>query len=859
LARRFLALGVVLATLFTGAIARAALTGRRISAAAITTDPVIVAGGDIACDPADGSFHGGTGTSDKCQQLATSKLLTGAAAGLPLRDNQYYCASSAAFLQSYDVSWGSYKSITHPVVGNHEYLTSGGSGPSTGCDSTNAGAAGYFSYFGTAAGQQGQGYYSYNVGNWHLIALNSNCSSAGGCSSTSPQGKWLTADLAAHAGMCTAAYWHIPLFDTGSYASSNSQTFWNTLYAAGVDVILNGHDHNYQRFAPQTPTGAVDQTKGIREFIVGTGGANLTSYGSSSGNTEARNDSTFGVLKLTLHAGSYEWQFVPVAGKTFSDSGTKTCHASGGGDTVAPTAPTNLTATAVSSNQVGLSWTASTDDVGVAGYQVLRGGVQVATTSSTSYTDNGVAGSMTYQYSVVATDEAGNVSGPSNTVTVTTSSTVLTFAPSDDSFAEQDTPATVYGGSTHITADNSPVKRQFVRFSVSGIGSRAVQSAKLRLYCVDPSDKGGDFHASDATWSESTLTWDVQPAINPTVVSSLGSVSSGTWYEADVTPVVSADGAVSLAATSTSTNGAYYSSKEGTAGLAPQLVVTLEPPDTTPPSAPANVTATAGTSAIHVSWDASTDDVGVTGYRITRTNGATTTTLDAGTATSYDDGGVAVGTTYTYSVQAIDKAGTLSPPSNTATALIPDTTAPTQPTNLSATQGTDSRVHLTWTPASDNVGVTDYRITRTNGATTTTLDAGIGTSYDDSAVVVGTAYTYTVTAYDGAGNPSPASSSATFASADTTSPSAPSNLTGSFVSGAVHLTWGASSDNLGVTGYRITRVSGTTTITIVVGPSTSYNDGNVAASTAYTYSVQALDAAGNASAASNSVRIRTKH
>ena len=137
-------------------------------------------------------------------------------------------------------------------------------------------------------------------------------------------------------------------------------------------------------------------------------------------------------------------------------------------------------------------------------------------------------------------------------------------------------------GSTHITADNSPVKHQFVRFSVSGIGSRAVQSAKLRLYCVDPSDKGGDFHASDATWSESTLTWDVQPAINPTVVSSLGSVSSGTWYEADVTPVVSADGAVSLATTSTSTNGAYYSSKEGTAGLAPQLVVTLEPPDTTP-------------------------------------------------------------------------------------------------------------------------------------------------------------------------------------------------------------------------------------------------------------------------------------
>jgi hypothetical protein len=230
------------------------------------------------------------------------------------------------------------KSITHPVVGNHEYLTAGG----TDCTITNEGATGYFNYFGSAAGDPGKGYYSYDIGTWHIIALNSNCSNAGGCSASSPQGKWLAADLAAHSNFCTLAYWHIPRFSSGGRAASNSQSFWQTLYNYDADVILSGHDHIYERFAPQAPDGTIDTARGIREFIVGSGGANHTSITTIAANSEVRNSNTYGVLKLTLHATSYDWQFVPEAGKTFTDSGTGTCHGNVSSPAGTPTPTTYL-------------------------------------------------------------------------------------------------------------------------------------------------------------------------------------------------------------------------------------------------------------------------------------------------------------------------------------------------------------------------------------------------------------------------------------------------------------------------------------------------------------------------------------
>jgi hypothetical protein len=291
------------------------------------SDPVIAAAGDIACDPTNSGFNGGNGVSGFCHQKYTSDLLVnaGLAAVLPLGDNQYYCGGYQAFLQSYDLSWGRVKSITHPVVGNHEYLTSGG----TDCTIANEDAAGYFNYFGAAAGNPGQGYYSYDIGTWHLIALNSNCTDVGGCGSSSPQGQWLTADLAAHSNWCTLAYWHIPRFSSGSRAELNTRDLWYILYDHDADLILNGHDHIYERFAPQAPDGTADSVRGIREFIVGSGGANHTSLAGLAANSEVRNVDTYGVLKLTLHPTSYDWQFVPETGQTFTDSGTQACHGSG--------------------------------------------------------------------------------------------------------------------------------------------------------------------------------------------------------------------------------------------------------------------------------------------------------------------------------------------------------------------------------------------------------------------------------------------------------------------------------------------------------------------------------------------------
>jgi hypothetical protein len=288
------------------------------------TDPVVAAAGDIACDPASDNFNGGAGTATACKQGATAQLIEslGVTGVLALGDTQYYCGGYSAFLQSYDRSWGAFKARTHPTVGNHEYLTSGG----TDCNAGNAGANGYFTYFGASAGARGQGYYSFDLGTWHLIALNSNCSDAGGCTAGSPQGLWLAADLATHQNMCTLAFWHIPLFSSGGLAQSGTRPLWQLLYDHNADLILSGHDHIYERFAPQTASGALDQQRGIREFIVGTGGANHSSITGNAANSEVRDALTFGVLKLTLHPTSYEWSFVPTAGGTFTDSGTTPCH-----------------------------------------------------------------------------------------------------------------------------------------------------------------------------------------------------------------------------------------------------------------------------------------------------------------------------------------------------------------------------------------------------------------------------------------------------------------------------------------------------------------------------------------------------
>jgi acid phosphatase type 7 len=265
---------------------------------------VIVAAGDIASC---------SGTADE----ATTRLVGSidGATVLTLGDEAYPDGTAQDFEECYEPTWGQFKERTRPALGNHEYETGG--------------ASAYFDYFGDAAGDPDKGYYSYDLGGWHFVALNSNCGEELRCGPGSPQGRWLEKDLAASdEEACTLAYFHHPLFTSGSYRPGikRVERLWEILYAGGVDVVLNGHDHNYQRFAPQDPQGRADPEDGIREFVVGTGGRSNYQISQPIANTEVYNDDTFGVLELTLHPKSYDWKFVPVAGDTFTDSGVARCH-----------------------------------------------------------------------------------------------------------------------------------------------------------------------------------------------------------------------------------------------------------------------------------------------------------------------------------------------------------------------------------------------------------------------------------------------------------------------------------------------------------------------------------------------------
>jgi acid phosphatase type 7 len=271
---------------------------------------VIVAAGDIAS------------CSDTADE-ATARLVGSidGATVLTLGDEAYPDGTAQDFEECYEPTWGQFKERTRPSPGNHEYETEG--------------ASAYFDYFGKMAGDPDEGYYSYDLGAWHIVALNSNCGEGEcgvgeiRCGFGSPEGRWLQEDLAANDEQkCTLAYFHHPLFTSGSYRPGieRVERLWEILYAAGVDVVLNGHDHNYQRFAPQDPGGRADPEGGIKQLVVGTGGRSLNEISDPIANTEVYNDQTYGVLKLTLHPKRYEWEFVPVEGETFSDSGVARCH-----------------------------------------------------------------------------------------------------------------------------------------------------------------------------------------------------------------------------------------------------------------------------------------------------------------------------------------------------------------------------------------------------------------------------------------------------------------------------------------------------------------------------------------------------
>ena len=257
----------------------------------------------------------GAGDIATCSSSADSKTaaLVQKAGGTVFTagDNAYSRGSAAQFANCYKPAWGQFKSRTHPAVGDNEYGTPG--------------ARGYFDYFGSAAGPRGKGWYSYDLGGWHVVVLNSNCSDVGGCGKGSAQEEWLKADLAATKTKCIAAVWHQPRFSSVYGNNSATKPFWDDLYAAGADIVINGHHHAYERFAPQDASGHADP-HGIREFIVGTGGGPLAGgFKTVQPNSQVRNARTYGVLRLTLRSGGYDFSFIPVAGSSFHDSGSGTC------------------------------------------------------------------------------------------------------------------------------------------------------------------------------------------------------------------------------------------------------------------------------------------------------------------------------------------------------------------------------------------------------------------------------------------------------------------------------------------------------------------------------------------------------
>jgi acid phosphatase type 7 len=271
--------------------------------AASQSDPVLVGAGDIAgCD--GGKLAAPQATATLLDSIPGTVYAVG--------DLAYQDGAEVNFSRCYDPTWGRHRARTKPMVGNHEYQTPG--------------AVDYYNYFGPAAGDPTKGYYSFDLGTWHIVVINSECSVVS-CASGSAQATWLQADLTAHPATCTLALFHRPLFTSSSGTASGSvKPLWQILFNNGGDVVINGHAHVYERFAPQDPNGVANSATGIREFVVGTGGESHGNFDTVAANSEVRNNTSYGVLKVTLHPTSYDWQFIPIASQTFTDSGSGSCH-----------------------------------------------------------------------------------------------------------------------------------------------------------------------------------------------------------------------------------------------------------------------------------------------------------------------------------------------------------------------------------------------------------------------------------------------------------------------------------------------------------------------------------------------------
>ena len=516
---------------------------------------------------------------------------------------------------------------------------------------------------------------------------------------------------------------------------------------------------------------------------------------------------------------TYRVRAVDAAGNQGPFSNISSAVTEAAADTTPPSAPGTLTSSAVTSSQINLNWGVATDDVGVTGYRVERcagGGcgsfVQVATAAGTSFSDAGLTPSTSYSYRVRAVDAAGNPGTFSNTSSATTPDTSPPSAP---------------GALTSSAGSSSEINL---------LWGAATDDVGVTGYRVERCTGAGCANFAQVATAAGT-------SFNDT------GLTSSTFYSYRVRAVDAAGNA-----------GAFSNISSATT------------PDTSPPSAPTTLTAIAVSSTqIDLLWDAATDDVGVTGYRIERCSGAACNTfaqIATPTGTSFGDTGLTVSTSYSYRVRAVDAAGNAGTYSNISSATTPDTTPPSAPGTLSSSVVSDTQINLSWGAATDNVGVIGYRVERCAGAGCATfaqIATPTGTTFSETGLTASTSYSYRVRAVDAADNFgafSNTSSATTQAPPDTTPPSAPGTLISSAVSDTeIDLSWGAATDNVGVTGYRVQRCSGTgcTTFTQVATPAgTSFNDTGLTASTSYSYRVAAVDAANNFGVFSNASSATTQ-
>ncbi len=643
--------------------------------------------------------------------------------GLPTEFDNWYGPDGTAGM------YGKFRSITNPVIGNHEY---------TGND-----ASGYFYYWDNIPD-----YYSYDASGWHFIALNST-SQFGQTATNSGQYKWLMADLAANASPCTVVYYHHPLLNTGPEGSTASMSaIWSLLAQHNVTLVLNGHDHNYQRFEPVDGNLNPDPN-GITEIIVGSGGHGHQEQVVTDSRLVAADFANFGALRLNLFPTSATFSFQTPTGSV-EDSGLLSCK--GTADSIAPEAPGSVSAAANGPGEIDVTWNAATDNVGVAGYEVFKDDATTPLVTldpdTLAYADTVVAPGSNHSYTVEAFDAAGNRSPPGGPASATTPSGTVTLVltPIADAYVNPSIPTTNRGTATSLYV-NSSGTASYLKFDLSNVVGQ-IQSATLGVLSntTTGSQGFGVAGVADTTWDEYAIVYDTAPDMGA-VVNSSGPLTSGVYGSADVDSLVAPaqGGLLSLGLT-------------GYAGT-----INLASRETTTPPTLTIVVGTGATDAPAASFTSSTTSptVGVPVQFTDTSSGSPTAWAwdfgDGSTSTQANPSHAwAAAGPYTVSLVASNLYGDSTPATTTIT-VGGDSQAPTAPGSVTATVNGSSIIDVSWSASTDDVGVTGYDVYRDSDTTPVATVDGATLAFTDTGLAPGSTHSYTVDAFDAAGNHSPLS------------------------------------------------------------------------------------------------------